>query len=240
MSEWTMKRFWTDARVEKEEAGAFRIELDGKPIRTPLKEPLLLPSRTMADAVCAEWEAQTDVIDPRVMPMTRSANAAIDKVARQMDEVAGLLTAYGETDLLCYRAPDPVTLVNRQAQAWDPLLDWAADRYGARLVVGTGVLPIAQPPEALGALSKAVGQMTAFELTALHDLVSLSGSLVLGLAAAERAFPAADIWLWSRIDEIWQIEQWGEDEEAAKAAAIKEAAFHHAFRFFQLAKKNAS
>ncbi|MFQ6553439.1 ATP12 family chaperone protein [Aestuariibius insulae] len=239
MAEWALKRFWSDACVVEDRHG-YRIELDGKPIRTPLKDLLLLPTRAMADAVSAEWDAQTDVIDPRAMPMTRSANSAIDKVARQKAEVEAIVADYGETDLLCYRAPDPAALVERQAEAWDPLLDWAAERYGARLATGTGVLPIAQSSRTLAALSDAVAQTTPFELTALHDLVSLSGSLVLGLAAAERVYPLVDVWKRSRVDEVWQIEQWGEDEEAAEALTIKEEAFHHAFAFFQLAQKNAS
>ena len=230
---WTAKRFWKAAQVQPV-AGGFTVSLDGRPVRTPAKAPLVLPTAALARAVAAEWDAQSDVIDPRTMPMTRSANAALDKVAVQFDEVAALVADYGGSDLLCYRAAAPEALVRRQAAAWDPWLAWAGERYGAPLRVTAGVVHVAQSEDSLARLALAVQAMSAFELTALHDLVALSGSLVLGLAVAEGTLGPEAAWEASRIDETWQSEQWGEDEEAAETAATKRADFLHAQRFWTL------
>lgn len=235
MSGWTAKRFWKAVTVEPDGAG-FTVRLDGRAVKTPGKRPLILPGRAMAEAVAAEWAAVGGTVDPRRMPVTRAANSAIDKVATQFDEVAALIAAYGGSDLLCYRAEGPADLVRAQAEAWDPLLDWAEQAHGARLVTTTGVVPVAQPEAATGALAAAVFACTAFELTALHDLVALTGSLVLGLAAARGDFEAEAIWALSRIDEDWQAAQWGRDEEAEEAAAVKHADFLAARHFWTLCR----
>lgn len=235
MSEWKARRFWKEVSTREEEGG-HAVLLDDRPVRTPAKAPLLLPTPAMAEAVAAEWRAQEQEIAPRTMPATRGANAAIDKVAVQFDEVATMLSAYGDSDLLCYRADGPAELVERQAAGWDPLLDWAADRYAARLETRQGVMHAPQSPQALGRLDARVREMNAFELAAFHDLVSLSGSLVLGLAAAEGHAPAEELWQLSRIDESWQEEQWGPDEEAREVAEVKRQAFLHAKRFFDFSR----
>ncbi len=234
MSEWKAKRFWKTSEVVQE-AGGYGIRLDTRPVKTPAKAALIVPSRPMAEAIAAEWDAQEELIRPGTMPVTRSANAAIDKVRHQHAEVADLLAAYGDADLLCYRADGPESLVARQAAAWDPLLDWAAERFGARLVPVAGVMHSPQHPGALALFSAQVHAMDDFTLTAFHDLVGLSGSLVLGLAALEGARPAADLWELSRLDERWQEEQWGKDEEAQALEAAKRAEFLHAKRFHDLA-----
>lgn len=233
MTSWTAKRFWKEARAEAVEGG-HTVYLDARPIRTPAKRLLLLPTQAMAEAVAAEWAAVGEVVDPGAMPVTRSANAAIDKVAVQFDEVAGLIAAYGGSDLLCYRAAGPEALAKAQAEGWDPLLDWAARSYGAPLVTTVGVVPVAQPAESLARLAAPIRAASAFELTALHDLVSLTGSLVLGLAATSGAFEPERIWRLSRIDEDWQAAQWGEDEEAVDAAARKRGDFLHARYFWEI------
>ncbi|WP_212523658.1 ATP12 family protein [Actibacterium sp. MT2.3-13A] len=236
MSGWTAKRFWKEATVEREAEG-FGVRLDGRPVKTPAKAPLLVPTRALAEAVAAEWDAQREKIDPETMPVTRAANAAIDKVAAQFDEVAGLIAAYGGTDLLCYRAETPEELAARQAEAWDPLLDWAESALGAWLTPTAGVMHVAQSEPALGALSARVHRLDPFELTALHDLVGLSGSLVIGLAALEGWADAETLWALSRIDETWQEDLWGADEEAAETAARKKQQFRQALHFFELLKK---
>lgn len=233
MSDWAMKRFWTETGVAPGEGG-WSVILDGRPIRTPAKAPLALPTRAYAEACAAEWDAQQGEVRPQTMPLTRSANAAIDKVAVQFDEVAGLIAAYGETDLLCYRAEGPASLVARQAAAWDPLLDWAAETLGARLVPTAGIVHRPQDPEALARLAAATRAFDPFELAAFHDLVALSGSLVIGFAAARGAQPPQALWALSRIDEDWQAEQWGTDEEAAEQAALKKQAFLEAAHIFSL------
>ena len=230
MSDWKAKRFWTAAAVVPAQGG-FTVELDGRPVRTPAKRALVMPTQAMADLVAAEWDAQDGVIDPHSMPATKTANAAVDKVAVQNAEVAEMLAAYGDSELLCYRADAPEELVARQAAVWDPMLDWAAQTLGARLAPRTGVIHAPQDGAALQVLSLRTHQLNAFELAAFHDLVSISGSLIIGFAAALSHRSAEDLWAVSRLDEIWQAEQWGEDEEAEQMALHKKAAFLHAEAF---------
>ena len=163
-----------------------------------------------------------------------AANAAIDKVTPQRAEVAAMIAGYGATDLLSHRAEEPMELIARQAEAWDPLLDWAADTYDARLMVGTGIMPLDHPPEALERLAGEVAAYDPFRLTALHDLVSLSGSLIIGLATIHKVQPPEALWVASRIDEEWQIEQWGRDDQADSDAELKRAGFMQAFALWDL------
>jgi chaperone required for assembly of F1-ATPase len=233
MSEWKAKRFWQSTQVQSDEGGLV-IALDGRPVKTPAKRLLCVPSRGLAQAIAAEWEAQTDRIDPLSMPCTRTANAAIDKVAPQHGEVADMLAAYGDSDLLCYRAQTPAELVERQNAQWNPVLDWAEAELGVRLIPRQGIMHQSQAPGALEHLSQQVHGLTAFELAAFHDLVSLSGSLILGFAAMRDARTPGEIWEISRVDENWQSEQWGKDDEAEAQSALKREAFFHAKRFFDL------
>ncbi|KIC15262.1 MULTISPECIES: ATP12 family chaperone protein [unclassified Leisingera] len=231
MSGWAQKRFWKAVTVA-EAAEGFEVELDGRRVKTPAKAPLMVPTREMAEAIAAEWDAQTESVNPNSMPCTRSANAAIDKVTHQHSEVAAMLAEYGDSDLLCYRADSPVELAARQAAEWDPVLDWAEAELGVRLLPRTGVLHQPQEPAALAVLAEKTRAMTPFQLAAFHDLVGISGSLILGFAAASGWRSAEEIWLLSRLDERWQEEQWGEDEEAQAAAEVKRQEFLHAKRFF--------
>ncbi|MEC8573429.1 MAG: ATP12 family protein [Pseudomonadota bacterium] len=231
MSEWKQKRFWKEVTVADTEGG-FAVELDGRRIKTPAKAALVVPSRAMADAIAAEWDAQTESVDPSTMPTTRSANAAIDKVSHQHGEVSDMLADYGDSDLLCYRADSPAELVARQAESWDPALAWAEEVLGAKLAPRSGILHVAQDPAAVARLRGLVHEMSAFQLAAFHDLVSMSGSLVLGFAAARDWRPAEKIWQISRLDELWQEEQWGKDDEASATAELKRLAFMHAKRFY--------
>jgi len=233
MSDWKPKRFWTDSSVVETDGG-YTVELDGRSVKTPAKAGLILPTRAMADAVAAEWDAQEKEVNPASMPFTRSANAAIDKVRLQHAEVADMLADYGDSDLLCYRATHPEALQQRQAQQWDPALDWADHALGVRLIPVAGVLHQPQPEKAVQTLRQQVHALDAFQLAAFHDLVSLSGSLILGFAAAQNWRDAEEIWAVSRLDEEWQIEQWGHDDEAYATAETKKAAFLHAKRFFDL------
>ncbi|HEY9037501.1 MAG TPA: ATP12 family protein [Roseovarius sp.] len=233
MTEWAAKRFWKNATVTEGDAG-YGIALDGRAVQTPAKAPLALPTRALAAAIAAEWDAVDGKIDPRSMPMTRTANSAIDKVAHQHAEVADMIAAYGQTDLLCYRATSPQELVLRQSEEWDPLLDWAESALGVRLRPVAGVMPEPQDPAALETLRRRVHAHDAFELAALHDLVALSGSLIIGLAAMHNAQDIGTLWQISRLDEAWQSELWGADEEAEEMAAVKRAAFVHSKEFFLL------
>ncbi len=232
-SEWKAKRFWKVVSVVPEGDG-FAVELDERRVKTPAKVSLVLPTQEMANAVAAEWDAQTGVINPINMPFMRSANAAIDKVGHQHGEVADMLAGYGDSDLLCYRADNPEELVSRQAKAWDPALDWAHKALAARLAVYTGVIHQPQPTDELARLSARVHALSHFQLAAFHDLVSLSGSLILGFGAAMEWREAEEIWRLSQLDETWQQEQWGVDEDAQAMSEVKRQAFLHAKRFYDL------
>ncbi|WP_299423912.1 ATP12 family protein [uncultured Shimia sp.] len=235
MSGWAKKRFWKETTFEATEGG-FKVLLDGRGVKTPAKAPLVVPTEAMAKAVVAEWDAQEGEIDPTGMPVTRSVNAAIDKVAVQHAEVADMLAEYGGSDLLCYRATTPEELIVRQAEAWDPLLDWAAETFTARLKPVSGVMFEAQDADALSKLSASVHSFDNFELAAFHDLVGISGSLIIGFAATRDLHPIETLWNLSRIDEQWQEDQWGRDDEAAEEAEKKKQAFFHAYTFFNLCK----
>ena len=234
MSLLKQKRFWKAAAVVERDGG-FGVELDGRAVNTPNKTPLILPTRTMAEAIAVEWDAQVDKIDPLTMPVTRGANSAIDKVAPQLAEVVADLANYGDSDLLCYRAAGPVELVARQAEKWDPILDWAASGFGKRLNVGEGVMHVPQDPDLIANLHAEVASFDHFALAGVHDLIAISGSLILALAVTRRALSAEDAWELSRLDEHWQVEQWGDDEEASAHEALKRTAFLNAARFYEMA-----
>lgn len=237
MSEWKAKRFWKAAQAVGTEGG-FTVELDGRPIRTPAKQPVLMPTRALADAVAEEWAAQDDMIVPDTMPVTKTVNSAIDKVIPQQAEVVDMLAEYGDSDLLCYRADAPEALIKRQAAAWDPLLDWAAQAFDVRLVPRTGVMHAPQDADALARLHKKVAVLDPFTLAAFHDLVSLSGSIIIGFAALETTTEAGELWEVSRLDEVFQAEQWGKDDAAEAATAIRRDAFLQAHRIAHLAREN--
>jgi len=207
------KRFYDAAWAEPGEGG-WRVVLDSRPVKTPSRASLMLPTKPLAGAVAAEWEAQGPKIDPATMPMTRLANTAIDRAAPRRNEVADQLLAYGETDLLCYRAEWPEKLTILQAQAWDPVLDWLRAEVGADLRVVAGVIPAPQSDEAIAALDKAVRSHDDFTLTAMHEMTSLTVSLVLSLAVVRGHMSAEDAWRAAHVDEDWQIGQWGEDASA--------------------------
>ena len=226
-----MRRFWREARAE---GGA--VLLDDKPVRTPRRNPLALPNERLAEAVAAEWAAVGEAIDPRAMPLTGLANAAIDIVAPDPAAFAAPLAAYAETDLVAYRAEAPAALVAAQAAAWDPLIDWARARYDVHVALVGGVIHRAQPPATVARLGEALAAYDAFALAALNPIVTIGGSLIAALALAEGAWNAA--WLWEAVsfDELWQERQWGTDELAARARAVRKADWDAAARFIDLAR----
>lgn len=235
MSLGGVRRIWTRVEVQPLEAG-FTLMLDDRPLRTPAKAPLAMPTRALAEAVAAEWDAVTDKVNPDAMPMTRAVNSALDKVIPNQAAVSQLLTEYGGSDLLCYRADAPEELAFRQQEKWTPWVDWSRDTLVAPLILTAGVIPVDQPPSSVARLRAAVDAHDAFELTALHDLVTLSGSLILALAVSRGALEASAAWSLSRLDEDWQQSLWGIDPEAAAAAAVKSAAFDDAARLLKLVR----
>lgn len=225
-----MKRFWTDVSVTEVESG-FGITLDGRPLKTPAKVALELPTRALADAVATEWSVAGENVDPRAMPFTGLANAATDRAGD--DLVAGIVR-YAATDQFCYRAEGPTALVERQAEAWDALLGWARRRYDVDFACCSGVVHIAQPAETVRKLGHAVTTLDRFRLAALSPLVTIGGSLVAGLAVLEQAIPSEAAWEAVSLDERWQLEKWGSDSEAEIALDSKRADFLAAARFLEL------
>jgi chaperone required for assembly of F1-ATPase len=225
-----MKRFWTDVSVVDGE-----VRLDGRPVRTPGRVPLALPA-ALAEAVAEEWRGVGETLDPRAMPLTGLANAAIDRIAPDPAAFAAGLAAYGETDLLCYRADDPAELVARQRAAWDPILAWARDRYDVHLETTAGIVHRPQPPATLARLAEAVASRDAFALAGLSPVVTTTGTLIGALALAEGAIDEDALWTAAHVDEDWQAEQWGHDPLAAEARAAKRRDYDAGVRFLVLAQ----
>ncbi len=228
-----MKRVYKTAAALPVEDG-FGVLLDKKRLLTPAKLPLVVPSRALAKAIAEEWQAQGPELRPHTMPLMRLASTAIDLVAKRRQEVVAEIAAYGETDLLCYRADGPPELVARQHAVWQKLLDWATLRYDAPLAVTTGIVPVAQNPATLHALAMAVAAYDPIRLTALHAVTTASGSLIIGLALLEGELDADAAFAAAQLDETFQIERWGEDYEAADRRAALKADIATAARFLLL------
>ena len=228
-----MKRFWTEVEVQRQDGG-WAVRLDGRPIRTPARAELLLPSEALGNAIAEEWRSVEGEVDPGAMPLTGFANAAIDRVEPERQAFAGGLARYAEADLACYRSEWPPELVARQAQAWDALLDWARRRYDVDFVTSSGLMHVPQPPATVERLTHAVAVLDAFRLAALSSLTAIGGSLIAGLGVVEKATAAEEAWGAVSIDERWQLEQWGADAEAEAALANRRRDFLAAARFLEL------
>jgi chaperone required for assembly of F1-ATPase len=228
-----MKRFYTDVTCVEADGG-LSIRLDGKPVRTPARALLIVAQPALANAIVAEWQAQGDRIDPRSMPMTGLANAAIDRVVPDPATFVAMLAPYAETDVLCYRAGDPPDLDAREAAAWDPLLAWARARYDVTFDVTSGIVHRPQPEATVRRLAVALAARDPFALAAMSPLVTISGSLVTALALAEGRIDADAAFDATHLDEIWQAEQWGEDWMATDARALRRADLAAAARFLSL------
>ncbi len=228
-----MKRFWKTATTVPQDGG-WGIALDGRPVRTPARAPLVVPSEELAEAIAAEWNAQGSDIDPAAMPMTGIANAAIDLATGDRAAFADTIAAYAQTDLLCYRDDRDAALQGEQAAAWNPLLAWAEARHGIEFALAQGVLPIDQPAATVAALREAVHALDPFRLAPLSPLVTIGGSLVAGLALVEDAFAADMLWGAVSLDELYQERRWGADSEAQKARDRRAADWGNAARFLRL------
>ena len=228
-----MKRFWTKAEAVGG-AGGWGVELDGRPLRTPARAALAVPTEALALAIAGEWAAAEGEVDPRNMPLTGLANAAIDRVAPDPAGFARGLAAYGESDLACYRAEGPSELARRQAASWDRLLAWARRRFDVDFATTQGVIPVAQPAATVQRLGHAVAALDPFRLAGLAPLVTIGGSLLAGLAVLENDLAPAEAWEAVAIDDCWQREQWGVDSEAELALGNRERDFLAAARFLEL------
>jgi chaperone required for assembly of F1-ATPase len=208
------KRFYSEVSVA-EVADGFAVHLDGKPVRTPTRALLALPTDQAAQLVAAEFAAQKDEIDPVSMPVTRLVNTAIDGVAQDPQAVLEDILRFSSSDLLCYRADGPERLVERQAEAWDPVIDWARSALGARFVLSEGVVYVEQPREAIGAIGIHLKMRSdPLRLAAIHLMTSLTGSALLALAVEAGELDVETAWAAAHVDEDWQIEHWGQDSEA--------------------------
>ncbi len=223
------KRFYKDVSVG--EGAFFQVLLDGRPIKTPGKKALMLPTRALANLVAEEWAAQGSHIDPGTMPLTRFSNTAIDAVSGALEDVAADVVAYAGRDLLCYRAGEQPQLAAKQAALWDPVLAWAREALGARFDVAEGVMPIDQPAMTLKAVARALEPHDPYRLTALHVMTTLTGSAILAIAHARGALDAEAAWAAAHADEDYQTAMWGEDYEASVKRGQRRAEFDAASRY---------
>lgn len=228
-----MKRFWKDVAAAAAEGG-WSVELDGRPIRTPARDLLVAPTEGLAQAIAGEWSSVDERVDPRTMPLTGLANAAIDRVAPDKATFAAGLAKYAEADLACYRADTPRKLVERQAEQWDALLSWARRRFDVDFVTTRGITHVQQPQATIDRLSHAVAALDPFQLAGLSPLITTGGSLIAALAVLEGGFTPDQAWAAVSIDDRWQLEEWGADEEAETALENRRADFMAAARFLQL------
>jgi len=213
------KRFYTNAGVV-EAANGFAIALDDKPIRTPSGRQVVAPTPEIADAIAAEWQAQQETIDPLTMPLTRLANSVVDAVVDRVDAVTEDVAKYFQSDLLFYRAGHPDALVAREAAHWDPPLFWAADALGAHFILAEGIVHVRQPDSAVAA-ARAALPTDPWSIAALHVVTTLTGSALLALALLRGVIDQDQVWAAAHVDEDWNIEKWGVDEEVAARRAAR-------------------
>jgi chaperone required for assembly of F1-ATPase len=225
-----MKRFYREVSVAAGEHG-HQILLDGRPMRTPAKQPLAAPTATLAEAIADEWREQGDAIRPHAMPLTRLASTAIDRMPAQRQAAIEEVVAYADTDLLCYRAAEPFELVQRQHHAWQPMLDWLHETYGVRLAVTTSIRPVAQPAAARARLRGAVEDLSDWTLVGMHMATTALGSLVLGLGLLHGRLDTEAALAASLLDELYEIERWGSDVEAERRHAALRRDVSDAARF---------
>lgn len=228
-----MKRFWTRAEVAGGDGG-WRVELDGKPVRTPAREPLVVPTEALARAIAEEWNGVEERIDPRSMPLTGLANAAIDRIGPAREAFARGLERYAEADLACYRAEGPKGLLDRQQREWDALLGWGRRRFDVDFNTTSGITHVAQPAATVERLAHAVSALDSFRLAGLSPLVTIGGSLLAALGVLEGAFAPEQAWDAVSLDDQWQLDQWGSDPEAEAALASRRRDFLAAARFLEL------
>jgi chaperone required for assembly of F1-ATPase len=228
-----VKRFWKVAEAFGSDDG-FGIALDGRRVKTPARADLVVPTAALANAIAGEWNEAIETVDPRAMPFTGLANAAIDRIAPDKQNFAAGIASYGESDLTCYRAEGPEMLAQRQSESWDALLAWARRRYDVDFNCQTGVMHVPQPEETVRKLSHAVAALGPFQLAGLSPMVTIGGSLIAALAVIERMMPADDAWEAVSLDDRWQLEQWGDDREARDVLDARRREFLAAARFLDL------
>ncbi len=229
------KRFYKKVKLV-EQAKGYGLELDGRPVKTPLKQALSMPTRPLADQVAKEWEAQEEHINPATMLLTKLCNTALDRVGEGSQRIVDEIVDYANAELLCYRAEGPVELVARQSKQWDPILDWATEGLGARFSPTAGIVHQSQSEDCLGAFRRFVDALDDFTIAGFHNVMTLTGSAILAAAAREEHLPGERIWALAHLDEDWQIEQWGEDEEERSRRKGRQQEFDAMLMFLSLLK----
>lgn len=227
------KRFYKEVTIGEADGG-FDIRLDGRSVKTPLKRPFAVPSRAMAEAIAAEWDAQETHINPSTMIVTRLANTAVDRVREDEARIVTELTGFAASDLVCYRAGSPDPLVERQSLHWDPVLAWVKASHGIQFICVEGIVHHAQPDAALAVVSQALTAEDEFRLTAIHNITTLTGSTLIAMMTASGGLSGGDAWASAHADEDWQIEQWGGDEEAEARRAVRKLDFDATMQFLQM------
>ena len=235
MNEWQQRRSWKCVTVAGG-SNSFGIRLDDWTAQTPGGNDLELPTRALADRIAVEWRIQKEIVDPGLMPFTQRANAALDRIGPNRTEAVPCIANYASSDLICHRADGPELLAERQQRSWDPIIEWAEQMFSARLQVGAGIMPIEQQQGNISRFHGLVDTFDDFTLTAFGEIVSLSGSLLIGLAALHRRLTPEEAWELSRIDEEWQTEHWGEDEEARSAELSRRRDFLIACEFASMSR----
>jgi chaperone required for assembly of F1-ATPase len=228
-----VKRFWKEVSVEPE-GEDWTIKLDSRQVKTPARAPLMVPSRRLAEAIADEWRSMGETMDPRAMPLTGIANAAIDRVTPDREAFAQGLANYAEADLACYRAEGPRQLADRQTREWDPLLGWARRRFDVDFATTVDLMHVAQPEVTVKQLSHELETLDPFRLAGLSPVITIGGSLVAALALLEKAITPEQAWHAVSVDERWQLEQWGADAEAEAALENRHRDFLAAARFLEL------
>jgi chaperone required for assembly of F1-ATPase len=228
-----VKRFWKLAETVPV-GDNWAILIDGRPVKTPGKSDLVVPTRALGEAIADEWNAVEGDIDPRAMPLTGIANAAIEHVSTDPAAFAAGLARYAETDLACYRTDSPTGLAERQRYEWDRLLAWARRRFDVDFLTTCGIVHVAQPDPTVRRLAHAVASLDAFQLAGISPLVTIGGSLVAALGVLEGASTPEEAWEAVTVDDRWQLEQWGSDAEAEAALDNRHRDFVTAARFLRL------
>ncbi|MDP4823885.1 MAG: ATPase [Aestuariivirgaceae bacterium] len=227
------KRFYKQVSVAGE-GPEFGIALDGRAVKTPLKATLAIPGRELANAIAAEWEAQTEFINAALMPLTKLVNTTIDRVSPERARIIAEITSFADADLICYRAESPAALMELQSRHWDPVLEWAAETLKTPFLTTTAILHKAQPPQAMAALAAKLDTFTSHQLCAIHNLSTLTGSALLGAAMGAGAITPEAAWTAAHVDEDWQISHWGEDHEAVARRAGRQREFHATANYLRM------
>jgi chaperone required for assembly of F1-ATPase len=225
------KRFYKEAGTEAAEGG-FHVTLDGRPIRTPSGRVVVIPIKDLAEAIAAEWQGQGDTIAPATMPLTRFANSVIQSVVDRTELVREDIAKYLQSDLVFYRAGHPDALVAREAEHWDPVLDWARDTLGAHFILSEGIVHVTQPEAAVHAARDAL-PTGPWSVASAHVVTTLTGSALLALALTHGVRDPDQVWAAAHVDEDWNVEQWGADEEAMSRRAARKVDFDAAVRILR-------